>query len=105
MTGDFSHSRSVPPLVKLVSRQLVTVNVSHERYCDPLGECHCTTGIFGRAKRSRATGVRGVARVEKTFPPSITFPAFVSISVPEATLEETEVAAALKSKALRRMPR
>lgn len=97
--------RRYPPLVKLMSLQIRSFNVSHDRYCEPLGECHCHTGTFGRARRSRATGIRGLARRDKTFPPTLTFAAFVPQDVPDSLLEEPEIAAAIKIKALRQVQR
>lgn len=96
--------RKRPTLVVLVSRQLVMIEVTHERFCEPLGECHCTKGVVGRARRS-SIGVRGLARVERTFGPTVSFPAGVMMALPEEVLEEPGIQAALKAKRLRRVAR
>ena len=92
--------RKYPKLVSLVSRQLLMVEISHERLCEPLGKCLCTPQIVARGRRSNV-GVRGIAKVERTFPPAVSFPAGVMVALPETVLEEPGIAAALASKRLR----
>jgi len=70
--------------MKVISRSIQPITLSHEAYCLEIGECRCTEADVSSSRKNPITGARIVSVVKKKFPPVVTLLAGRAEDLPDA---------------------
>ena len=87
--------------MKILAKEMTPIELTHEAYCEKIGECRCTMAPVARVRRNPATGDRTIGVNEQKFPPVITLLARKVQDLPDECGDLPNVKSMISSRILR----